>query len=159
MRFVKESPIAAPPSAVYAFHERPDALIAITPPWERVEVVGDVPPIRVGNRVTLRMKVGPFPMTWVAEYDEVEPGRLFADRQVSGPFASWHHRHRFLDDGRGGTLLRDEVDYTPPSAPSAACSGEGSSGANSRRCSIIVTKPRSGWWKRNSSADAAEEIR
>lgn len=114
MRFVKESAIAAPPSAVYAFHERPEALLAITPPWEEVEVVGEVPPIRVGNRVTLRTRIGPFPATWVAEYDEVEPGRLFADRQVSGPFAAWHHRHHFLDDGRGGTLLRDEVDYTPP---------------------------------------------
>jgi hypothetical protein len=39
---------------------------------------------------------------------------MFADRQVHGPFASWHHRHRFLDDGKGGTLLRDEVDYEPP---------------------------------------------
>jgi ligand-binding SRPBCC domain-containing protein len=50
----------------------------------------------------------------VAEHTEYEPGHLFADRQVSGPFAGWYHRHWFLDDGRGGTILRDEVEYEPP---------------------------------------------
>jgi ligand-binding SRPBCC domain-containing protein len=50
----------------------------------------------------------------VAEHTEYEPGRMFADRQVSGPFARWYHRHWFLDDGQGGTVLRDEVDYEPP---------------------------------------------
>ncbi len=39
---------------------------------------------------------------------------MFADRQVEGPFASWYHRHLFLDDGEGGTLLRDELEYRPP---------------------------------------------
>jgi ligand-binding SRPBCC domain-containing protein len=33
---------------------------------------------------------------------------------VSGPFAAWYHRHVFLDDGSGGTLLRDEIDYAVP---------------------------------------------
>ena len=114
MRFEKETKIAAPPEAVYAFHEQPDALLAITPPWERVTVDGAVPPIAVGNRIVLKTKIGPFPATWVAEYVEVEPGRLFADRQVSGPFAAWLHRHIFLPDGAGGTVLRDSVEYEPP---------------------------------------------
>ena len=39
MRFVKESRIAASPSAVFAFHETPGALSLLTPPWEKVEVV------------------------------------------------------------------------------------------------------------------------
>ena len=39
---------------------------------------------------------------------------MFADTQLSGPFARWFHRHWFVDDGAGGTLLRDEVDYEPP---------------------------------------------
>jgi ligand-binding SRPBCC domain-containing protein len=39
---------------------------------------------------------------------------MFADRQLSGPFSSWYHRHFFLDDGAGGTLMRDVIDYDPP---------------------------------------------
>ena len=114
MRFVKESRIAAPPSAVFAFHESPGALERLTPPWEQVEIVEGGTSLRPGSRVVLASRVGPFPLRWVAEHTEYEPGRMFADRQVSGPFASWSHRHLFLDDGAGGTILRDEVDYEPP---------------------------------------------
>jgi ligand-binding SRPBCC domain-containing protein len=114
MRFVKESRIGAPPDRVFAFHESPGALSRLTPPWEALEVIEGGTSIKPGSRVVLRMRVGPFQVRWVAEHTEYEPGRLFADRQVSGPFARWHHRHWFLDDGQGGTLLRDEVEYEPP---------------------------------------------
>ncbi len=46
---------------------------------------------------------------------EFDPPHLFSDRQKNGPFASEYYRHRFLDDGQGGTLLRDEVASTVPS--------------------------------------------
>jgi ligand-binding SRPBCC domain-containing protein len=114
MHFVKETRIAATPAEVFAFHESPGALGRLTPPWERVEVIEGGTSIRPGSRVVLKTWLGPLPLRWVAEHTEYEPPRMFADRQVSGPFASWYHRHRFLDDGRGGTLLRDEVEYVPP---------------------------------------------
>jgi len=114
MRFVKESRIAAPPAAVFAFHEAPGALERLTPPWEKVQVVEQSGSIRPGSRVVMKTWIGPFPATWVAEHTEYDPPHLFADRQVSGPFARWAHHHRMLDDGRGGTLLRDEVDFDPP---------------------------------------------
>jgi ligand-binding SRPBCC domain-containing protein len=53
-------------------------------------------------------------MTWVAVHTEYDPPRLFVDLQESGPFASWRHRHQFLPDGQGGTILRDEVEYELP---------------------------------------------
>ncbi len=112
--FIKESRIAAPPSVVFAFHERPDALKVLTPPWEKVEIVEAPRSLEPGSRAVLRMKLGPFSLEWIAEHVEYEPGRMFGDRQVKGPFAYWHHRHRFLDDGEGGTLYRDEVDFRPP---------------------------------------------
>jgi len=113
MRFVKESRIAVPPAVVFAFHEAPGALERLTPPWERVRVVEGGNSLLSGSRVVLRMKLGPIPIRWEAEHTEYEPG-LFADRQVHGPFAKWYHRHLFLDDGVGGTRLRDEVDYELP---------------------------------------------
>ncbi|MDX2037090.1 MAG: SRPBCC family protein [Isosphaeraceae bacterium] len=114
MQFVKESRIAAPPERVFAFHEAPGALEALTPPWERVEVVSRGDSIRPGSIVRIRSKLGPIPLDWVAEHTEYDPPHLFADRQVSGPFAEWYHRHRMLDDGAGGTILRDEVEYRIP---------------------------------------------
>jgi ligand-binding SRPBCC domain-containing protein len=114
MQFVKESRIDAPPARVFAFHESPGALGRLTPPWEKVEVESGGTSIKTGSRVVLVTKLGPIPLRWVAEHTEYDPPRSFADRQVSGPFARWHHRHEFLDDGQGGTILRDVVDYEPP---------------------------------------------
>ena len=74
----------------------------LTPPWEKVEVVEGGESIRPGSRVVLETKLGPFPLRWVAEHTEYEPGRMFADTQVSGPFARWYHRHCSSTTARGG---------------------------------------------------------
>jgi ligand-binding SRPBCC domain-containing protein len=114
MRYVRETRIAAPPEAVFAFHEAPGALECLIPPWEKVRVVQRGDSLRPGTRVVLESRLGPIPLRWVALHTEYEPPHRFADMQESGPFASWYHRHHFLDDGAGGTLLRDEVEYEPP---------------------------------------------
>ena len=57
MHFVKESRIAAAPSAVFAFHESRGALERLTPPWEQVELVEGGDSIRPGSRVVLKVKL------------------------------------------------------------------------------------------------------
>lgn len=114
LRFLKETRIAAPPNAVFRFHESSDALTQLIPPWENMAVAESDESLHQGSRVVLRGRVGPFKVEWIAVHTEYDPPHLFADRQVAGPFAWWYHRHRFLDDGKGGTILRDEVEYQPP---------------------------------------------
>jgi ligand-binding SRPBCC domain-containing protein len=114
MQYVKESRINAPPEVVFAFHESPDALRLLIPPWENMRVAESAGSLRPGSRVVLRGRVGLVPVRWVAVHTEYDPPHLFADRQESGPFAWWYHRHVMLDDGRGGTILRDEVEYQAP---------------------------------------------
>jgi hypothetical protein len=114
MQFARESRINAPPEAVFAFHESPGALQRLTPPWEKAKLVEGGTSIKEGSRVVIETKLGLVPLRWVAIHTEYDPPHLFADRQESGPFASWYHRHRFLDDGQGGTILRDEIEYEPP---------------------------------------------
>lgn len=113
MRFIHESHIAAPPSAVFAFHERPDALARLVPPWEPVEVLRPPASLLPGTRVLLRVRIGPLRLLWEAEHTRCEPPLLFQDRMVRGPLRSWLHTHRFRAE-RGGTLLRDEVEYELP---------------------------------------------
>ncbi|MDG3003209.1 SRPBCC family protein [Paludisphaera mucosa] len=113
-RFIKESRIDASPADVFAFFERPDAFDRLIPPGEPVEVVQAPNSLEVGTQVVIRTRLGPLPIEWAVEHIEYEPGRLFVDRQIRGPFASWTHRHEFADDGRCGTLLRDVIDYAPP---------------------------------------------
>lgn len=112
--YVKQTPINASPGAVFRFHESPDALPHLIPPWENMKLVESAGSLRPGSRVVLRGSLGIIPIQWIAIHTEYDPPHLFADRQESGPFAYWYHRHRFLDDGQGGTLLRDEVEYAVP---------------------------------------------
>lgn len=113
-RFVKQSCLAVTPMEVFRFHESSDALRQLIPPWEPMRVVGASNGLQVGSRVTLAGRVFGLPLQWVAIHTEYDPPRRFADRQESGPFDYWYHRHEFLDDGAGGTILRDEVEYLPP---------------------------------------------
>jgi ligand-binding SRPBCC domain-containing protein len=113
IKFVKESRIAAAPSVVFEWHEQPGAIARLTPPWERVKVLEPGGSLLPGTRVVLLSRLGPIPLKWVAVHTEYDQPRLFADRQESGPFAFWYHRHLFLPDG-SGTLMRDEVEYEPP---------------------------------------------
>jgi ligand-binding SRPBCC domain-containing protein len=112
--YVKQTKIKASPDVVFRFHESPDALQHLIPPWENMKLVESAGSLQPGSRVVLRGRLGIIPIQWVAIHTEYDPPHLFADRQESGPFAYWYHRHCFLDDGQGGTLLRDEVEYAVP---------------------------------------------
>lgn len=43
-----------------------------------------------------------------------EPPVFFRDRMIDGRFASFEHDHRFIDQGDGTVLLRDEVRFSMP---------------------------------------------
>ncbi|RLS75753.1 MAG: cyclase [Planctomycetota bacterium] len=109
-----ESNIAATPETVFQFHESPGALTHLIPPWENMKAVESSGSLQPGARVVLQGNVGPVPVRWVAMHTEYRYPTMFADRQESGPFAFWYHRHFCLENSRGGTLLRDEVEYRAP---------------------------------------------
>lgn len=114
-QYVKESRINAAPEVVFRFHESPDALTRLIPPWENMAVAESAGSLLPGSKVVLEGRIlGIVPVRWVAIHTEYEPPHLFADRQESGPFAWWHHRHLFRADGSGATILRDEVEYQAP---------------------------------------------
>lgn len=103
--------IAAPAAVVWAFHERPDALALLMPPWQQLEVVEPPRSLEVGTRVVLRARVGPVPVDLVAVHVEYEAGRMFADRVQSGPFTDWLHRH-IVEPTEHGARLIDDITYT-----------------------------------------------
>jgi ligand-binding SRPBCC domain-containing protein len=112
--FRQESEINAPPAAVFAWHERPEAVEELTPPWEQVEMLERASGLQVGVHVVFKIRSGPVPQTWVAEHTEYDPPHLFTDVQRQGPFAHWMHRHRFEPTRRGTTRMIDEVEYALP---------------------------------------------
>lgn len=107
--FVKSTVIHAPVAAVFAFHEREDALALLSPPFPPLAVISRTGGIHTGARVVLRIG----PVTWVAAHTEYVSNRLFVDEQVQGPFARWVHRHEFAEEN-GACRLTDRVAFTLP---------------------------------------------
>jgi ligand-binding SRPBCC domain-containing protein len=107
--FIKSVLIAAPLETVFGFHESEDALRLLSPAFPPVRVIRRTGGLEAGSRVELR--VGPF--HWVALHTAYERNRLFEDRQVSGPFAEWVHRHEFEEAG-SATRLTDRVEFQLP---------------------------------------------
>jgi len=114
LQFVKESFIRATPARVFAFHELPDAINRLLPPWEKARIIQAAPNLQVGSRAIIDTKLfGFFTVRWVAEHTAYDPPRMFEDVQIKGPFHLWRHRHIILPH-EAGTLLRDEIEYEPP---------------------------------------------
>jgi ligand-binding SRPBCC domain-containing protein len=112
--FVRESIIRATPERVFAFHELPDALARLTPPWESSRVIQAAKISEVGSEAIIETRIlGIIPARWVARHTVYEPPRRFEDVQVTGPFRYWRHRH-LIAPHADGALLRDEIEYEPP---------------------------------------------
>lgn len=70
--------------------------------------------LKLGDTVT--WKATHFGIGWrmTSRISACNPPTYFVDEQVSGPFQHWHHAHHFESDGRGGTLMRDVIDFAAP---------------------------------------------
>ncbi|WP_341527708.1 SRPBCC family protein [Nostoc sp. UHCC 0302] len=111
--FKYSSVINAPVEVVWNFHERPDILQLLTPPWQPVQVLRREGGLDVGAITEFRLFLGPLPLTWLARHTEYEKYRLFTDEQISGPFESWIHRHEF-EPQNGQTRLTDAISFSLP---------------------------------------------
>lgn len=114
MQFAKETVIKALPERVFAFHELPDAFDRLVPPWENAEIIQKANISVVGSRAIIEQRLfGIIPSRWVAEHTAYDPPRMFEDVQISGPFASWRHKH-IITPHEEGAILRDEIEFEPP---------------------------------------------
>jgi ligand-binding SRPBCC domain-containing protein len=114
-RFQFRSKMPDSAEVVYRFHAEPDALERLTPPWEKAQVIARTGSIEQrGSRTTLRVSVGPFSQYWVSEHTACEPGEMFRDVLVSGPFRRWEHTHEFQPESAGTSWLEDRVEYEFP---------------------------------------------
>ncbi len=114
MKFVKESVIKASPERVFAFHELPDAIERLIPPWENARIIQKADISKVGSRAIIEYKIlWIITRRWVAEHTAYDPPHSFEDVQISGPFRSWRHRH-IVEPHPDGAVLRDEIEYQMP---------------------------------------------
>lgn len=101
-----------PRSEVFPFFADPANLQRLTPPWLHFEVLTPEPlPRGEGAVFAYRLRVRGLPIRWRTLIEAYEDGSKFVDRQIAGPYALWHHTHRFEDLPGGGTRITDQVRY------------------------------------------------
>ncbi len=102
---------------VFEFFSRADNLQVLTPPWLHFEVLTPEPiEMHPGTLIDYRLRLHGLPLRWRSRIEEWQPGRMFVDRQLRGPYRLWHHTHRFAPHPQG-TLVSDRVRYAIPLGP------------------------------------------
>jgi ligand-binding SRPBCC domain-containing protein len=101
---------------VWAFFGDAHNLEAITPPFLGFEVATPRPiDMHPGALIEYRLRLHGVPIRWRTVIEDWDAPHRFVDRQISGPYALWHHTHTFTDlDGGAATLMRDRVRYRIP---------------------------------------------
>lgn len=104
--------LPAPRSEVFPFFADPANLERLTPPWLNFHVLTPPPlPRGAGAIFDYKLRVKGLPLFWRTLIETYDEGHSFTDRQIVGPYALWHHTHRFEDLPNGGTRIIDQVRY------------------------------------------------
>jgi ligand-binding SRPBCC domain-containing protein len=110
--FISVQDLPVPRSEVFPFFADPANLEALTPPWLGFQVLTPRPlPRGEGALFDYRVRVRGLSLRWRTLIETFVPGEKFVDRQIAGPYALWHHTHRFEDLPGGGTRMTDTVRY------------------------------------------------
>jgi len=106
--------VPRPIQEVFAFFSEARNLEALTPSWLRFEILtpASIEVVR-GAKINYRLRWHGLPLRWTTEIVQWDPPHSFEDIQLSGPYRSWHHTHRF-EETAGGTRLTDIVRYSMP---------------------------------------------
>ena len=103
--------LAGAPEDLFPFFADARNLERITPGWLGFRVLTPGVEMGAGALIDYRLRLHGVPVNWLTSIQAWDPPHRFVDVQVRGPYALWHHTHDLLDDGAGGTLMRDTVRY------------------------------------------------
>jgi ligand-binding SRPBCC domain-containing protein len=96
---------------VFPFFADAANLEVLTPPWMQFHIETPTPiAMHPSRQISYRIRVRGIPMRWVSEISCYEPPHKFVDEQRRGPYRTWIHTHRFVEE-RGGTRLLDDVEF------------------------------------------------
>ena len=101
--------VAAPVTAVSAFHHDTRVLRKLTPPPIFVQI-HRLAPLGEGSEAEFTLWFGPIPVRWLAVHSQVGP-HGFTDTQVRGPLQMWQHTHRFTAVSPTRTQVTESIVY------------------------------------------------
>jgi len=100
----------------WEFFSSPKNLKDITPAHMKFDIkyISGGAKMYPGQVITYKLQ--PFPgirVSWTTEITHINEPYFFVDEQRFGPYALWHHQHRFKTV-KGGIEMEDEVNYAIP---------------------------------------------
>jgi ligand-binding SRPBCC domain-containing protein len=99
----------------WAFFSKPENLDRITPDDMHFEILTGADTESFPGQI-ITYKIKPFlniPFYWVTEITQSEEKKYFIDEQRFGPYAFWHHMHKFRAV-KDGVLMEDILHYKLP---------------------------------------------
>lgn len=107
--------VARPLEEVFAFFSRAKNLVELTPPAFRLRILEAPEELEEGAVIRYALRVRGIPFRWSSRICEWNPPHGFADEQLTGPYRTWVHHHRFRaveGEGGPGTAVTDSIRYT-----------------------------------------------
>jgi len=102
---------------LFSFFDRPENLEKMTPAHLNFQMLTPQPvKMHCGAVIDYTIKIWSFPMRWTTLITDYNPPHSFIDLQLKGPYAYWHHEHRFTSQD-DQTLMEDQVTYALPLGP------------------------------------------
>jgi ligand-binding SRPBCC domain-containing protein len=116
-RLEQEQFVARPRGEVFDFFSKAENLEELTPDFLHFKILTPGPiAMEPGALIEYRLRLFGLSFRWKTLIESFEPGSAFVDVQLSGPYRSWRHVHRF-EAVHGGTLMSDTVVYELPLGP------------------------------------------
>ncbi|WP_435747646.1 SRPBCC family protein [Microbacterium sp. PMB16] len=116
-RFVLETVISAPPTAVFAASLDPELHVRSMTRYDETMVEAPAGGVFTeGSTATWRARHFGIRFRLRSVVFDIDPPLGFSDRQISGPFRAFLHEHRF-EKHPSGTLMRDTVTFRSPLGP------------------------------------------
>lgn len=112
--FARSQWLNAPQEQVFRFFERPENLAQVTPPALDFQLLSPSPvKMREGALIEYTIRQQGLRLRWRTLISDYQAPNMFIDQQLLGPYAFWHHEHRFSRDGER-TRMDDRVRYALP---------------------------------------------
>lgn len=112
--FLAQQYLPLPPEKLFPFFSDANNLEKITPKTLKFKILNvSTPGVQQGTLIDYSLRIHGIPVHWKTEIENWNPPYEFVDNQLKGPYALWHHTHRFSALGPG-TLMTDRVRFRVP---------------------------------------------
>lgn len=118
----RQMKVNRPIGEVFRFFSDASNLERITPPEMGFEILTPLPiEMREGTLIDYRLRLWGIPIDWRTLISSWDPPHVFVDEQLRGPYRTWIHTHRFVQDetDASATWIHDEVEYRLPFEPAS----------------------------------------